>query len=156
MYGECLAFGCTFLCVLVLEDLFMSNDSAHTPTRIISQGLKNSCYDFRIERNGREKSAELTYNLNDGSPTRRLLRIREEDCFQLFPELHANRDFEQFRNQVRDKRLHGIGNISIAKGLVLDQFESSYKNPDLGIAVHRMGPVPVFLLPSTLTGPLPK
>jgi len=126
------------------------------PVRIDSTGLKNSCYDFRVERNGRQSQSpcELTYNLNDTLPTRRLLRMREADSWRLFPELQANREFEQFRHQVRDLQLRGIGNMSIAKGLVLDQYESDFRNANLGIAVHRMGPVPVFLVPATLTGQL--
>jgi hypothetical protein len=115
----------------------------------------NSCYDFRIVREGREGVAELTYNLNDPSSSRRLLRLRETDALRLFNELPANRQFEQFRDQVKDMKSRGIGNISIAKGMVLDQYDSAQRNPDHGIAVHRMGPVPVFLLPETLTGKLP-
>jgi hypothetical protein len=125
------------------------------PTDIKPTGLMNSCYDFRIVREGREGLAELTYNLNDPSPSRRLLRLRETDALRLFQELPANRQFQQFRDQVKDMKSRGIGNISIAKGMVLDQYDSSQRNPEHGIAVHRMGPVPVFILPETLTGKLP-
>lgn len=121
-------------------------------TDIQSTGLKNSCFDFRIERNGRDGLAELTYNLNDAPPSRRLLRVREQDAIRLFPGLANNGDFRLFRDHVNSLQARGLANMSIAKGIVLEQFDASEKNPSLGIAVHKMGPVPVFLLPDTLVG----
>ena len=120
----------------------------NTSTFIIPTSLKNSCYDFKIEHNGRNCYAELTYNLNDSPPTRRLLRLKERDALSLFPDLNNNREFQQIRSQIKDLQVRGIGNMSIAKGLVLEQYQSTFNNPELGIAVHRMGPVPVFLLPA--------
>src|SRR5262249_50311097 len=128
---------------------------SHAPTVVIPSGVKNPCFEFRIERNGRYGDAELTYNLNDPTKSRSLLRINESDAIRVFPELNSNPNFTQFRDQVRELHSSGLGNMSIAKGLVLQQYDSSYRNPELGIAVHRMGPVPVFLLSQGLTGPLP-
>src|SRR5215510_14522004 len=116
----------------------MTNSLTESPrTQLKSTGLPNPCYEFRVVRDGREAIGELTYNLNDQSPSRRLLRLRESDALRLFKDLPANRQFEQFRGQVRDLQSRGIGNISIAKGMVLEQYESSQPDPDHGIAVHR-------------------
>jgi hypothetical protein len=128
--------------------------TSQTPTNVTSTGLQNSCYIFLVERNGRHTEAELTYNLNEENPIRHLLRLQETDALKLFRDLPSDREFQKFRSQVNDQRERGIGNISIAKGMVLEQYDSSEKNPYLGSAVHRMGAVPVFLVPPALTGPV--
>ena len=132
----------------------MSTATSQTPTNVTSTGLQNSCYIFLVERNNRKAQAELTYDLNEENPSRHLLRMQESDALKLFRDLPSDREFQKFRTQVNDKRERGIGNISIAKGMVLDQYDSTDKNPHVGTAVHRMGPVPVFLLPSSVTGPV--
>ena len=133
----------------------MSSSLTESPrTQLKSTGLSNPCYEFRVIRDMREAVGELTYNLNDQIPNRRLLRLREADARRLFKDLPSNRQFEQFCNQVSDMKSRGIGNISIAKGMVLEQYDSSQPNPEHGIAVHHMGPVPVFLLPESVTGEL--
>lgn len=123
--------------------------------RIIPPRPEQPFYEYQIEAlDGRPRvTAKLTYDLLRNTPDRTLLRVDSKFASQIWPirDLVA---FRELYRRVQAKQAERLGNISIAKGIVLDLNEDEAPPENLTVTVHRFGAVPVALLSGSAEIPL--
>jgi hypothetical protein len=112
--------------------------------------VKESCYGFAVGKPGAEMSpAYLTYRLTgSGAPRRDLLLVRRNEAIRL-PRLLSDRDWARLNNfegQLRTERAER-GNIGVQKSVVNRVYEGQAPFDELVVAVHRLGPIPAYVLP---------
>lgn len=118
---------------------------------ILEQSEKRPAHRHKLYVTGRpdlQVPAELTYRLHptERAPERDLLRITQQGAFRLFPGLQTTEGYRRFLERVPPGDL---GALRRAKALAVDL--GRRQDPELAIAVHQFGPVPVFLLPERIT-----
>lgn len=116
---------------------------------IIPPTLAQPCYEYAIERPaaGPRIPCKLTYDLLGEIQGRSLLRLDSRGAAKIWTltEVPAFRDLAR---RVVSMATADLGKTSILKGIVVD-LEAGETSPGITVSVHRFGPVPVAVLPST-------
>lgn len=115
---------------------------------IKTPGKEQSCFEYEIVREGFAVSSYLTYEYNVGNLKRRnLLLVKQPGSSNLLSNNEENeyrRFFQYMSFQTRGKSGQ---TIERTKRIVNEIISGNIQFPNARVAIHRFGPVPVFVLP---------
>jgi hypothetical protein len=119
---------------------------------VVSPSSKISCYYYQVTHRGEPRRAYLTYRLTgEGAPVRDLLMVQRDDQARL-PAFLDQRDRSRLELLEREIIRHrsSRGALTTTKELVNQIYRNEAPFENLVVAVHRLGPVPIYLLPTTV------
>ena len=111
---------------------------------------EDSCFSFAVGRSGVEMHpAYLTYRLTGPeAPARDLLLVKRTEKTRL-PRLLSDRDFTRLNMFERQLQAESArrGRIGTQKSIVNSIYDGAAPFDELHVVVHRLGPVPAYVLP---------
>ncbi len=117
------------------------SDSPNPLFQILPAAKEESAYRYNIRLDDLDFSAYLTYEVPRVSDDRTLLLVNVEYAF-------INDDHKEEYNRFIERIRESAGRFTGAKNIVNRLAEKEFnKLPNVRIAVHKFGPVPVYVLP---------
>lgn len=115
--------------------------------QVISPSKEENRYYYRLRMGDIDHSAYLTYELPAASNDRTILLVNASRTF--ITDEHRT-EYDRLVERIKES----VGRFAGAKNIVNRLAENEFANlPNVRIAVHKYGPVPVFLLPQKYTIP---
>lgn len=111
--------------------------------QIIPPFREESAYSYRIRQSGLDVNAYLTYDVPNTSDQRSILLVNRSNAF--ISDVHRA-EYNRLIERIRESSGHITGMKNIVNRLVEGEFA---KLPNVRVAVHRYGPVPVYVLPES-------
>jgi hypothetical protein len=118
---------------------------------ITPPSAKEHCFYFTLRRRGVPVRAFLTYQLskNQGTPKRGRLLIKRS-LYQRLNNVLEEEDvqlLDKIEKMIRGYRAIGKGKIESQKSIVNSIYDGDFPIPGFEVAIHKHGPVPVYVLP---------
>lgn len=124
-----------------------SHNSNTSKFQVIPPSKEENRYYYRLRSGDIDYSAYLTYELPAASDDRTILLVNASRAF-------ITDEYRPEYDRLVERIKESVGRFAGAKTIVNRLAEKEFANlPNVRIAVHKYGPVPVFLLPQTYTIP---